>query len=149
VSLAIYREIVDEEPKLSEDDAEVVDAIDQAHYVTLGLGYEASGRLTGSAFEPILKKCDGFLDSPIADAYEVRQQRAAKLVEAHNLVKSITAKLKEMGVWHEFVGAQIIGYANPMKRARKQASFDDTFDKLIKKLGELEEHPEKLRAAGA
>jgi ParB family transcriptional regulator, chromosome partitioning protein len=148
VALAIYREIVDEEPKVSEDDAEVVAAIDQAHYVTLGLGYEESGRLTGSAFEPILKKCDGFLDEAIAIAYEVRQQRAAKLVEAHNRVKSITAKLKEMGVWHEFVGAQIIGYANPLKRARKQSSFDETFDKLLKKLAELEEHPEKLKSAG-
>jgi ParB family transcriptional regulator, chromosome partitioning protein len=148
VALAIYREIVEEEPKVSEDDAEVVDAIDQAHYVTLGLGYEASGRLTGSAFEPILKKCDGFLDSPVVDAYEVRQQRAAKLVEAHDLVKAITAKLKEMGVVHEFVGAQVIGYANPLKRARKQSSFDETFDKLLKRLAELEEHPEKLKTAG-
>jgi hypothetical protein len=57
--------------------------------------------------------------------------------------------LKELGAWHEFVGAQIISYANPLKRARKQHSFDDTFDKMIAKLTELEEHPEKaLRGTG-
>jgi hypothetical protein len=45
------------------------------------------------------------------------------------------------------VGAQIVSFANPLKRARKQQSFDETFDKLITKLHDIEEHPEKLRRA--
>jgi len=117
--------------------------------VTLGLGYEESGRLAGSSFEPILKKCDGFLDQPLAKAHEIRQERAAKVVEANTLVRAVADKLKETGAWHQFIGVQIIGYANPLKRTRKQASFDSTFEKMIDKLHELEEHPEKvLRASG-
>ena len=50
--------------------------------------------------------------------------------------------------WHEFVGAQIVSYANPLKRARKQPSFDDTFDTMIAKLHDLEEHPEKVFRQG-
>jgi len=144
VALSIYRELVEGEPDLAEDDATVADAVEHAHYVTLGLGYEESGRLAGSSFEPILKKCDGFTDSPLVKSYEIRQQRAAKVVEANTLVRAVADALKETGAWHQFIGAQIISYANPLKRARKQASFDATFDKMIDKLHELEENPQKV-----
>ncbi|TMK17372.1 MAG: hypothetical protein E6G68_08870 [Actinobacteria bacterium] len=148
VALSIYREMVETEPDLSEDEPVVAEAIDHAHYVTLGIAYEESGRLAGSSFEPILKKCDGFLDQLLSKAYEIRQERAAKVVEANKLVRAVADKLKETGAWHQFIGAQIIAYANPLKRTRKQASFDATFDKMIAKLHELEEHPEKVLHSG-
>jgi ParB family chromosome partitioning protein len=149
VALSIYRELVDAEPDMPEDDPEVADAVQQAHYVTLGFGYAASGRLAGSLFEPILRKCDGFMDVPLAESSPIREARAGRVVEAHRLVRAVTDRLKEIGAWHEFAGAQIISYANPLKRARKQHSFDQTFDKLIAKLDSLGEHPEKvLRGSG-
>ncbi len=149
VALSIYRELVESEPAMREDDSEVADAVQQAHYVTLGLGYAASGRLAGSAFEPILRRCDGFLDQPLAESLPIREQRAEQVVEAHRLVRAVSDALKERGAWHEFVGAQIVSYANPLRRARKQHSFDETFEKMIAKLHELEEEPEKaLRGAG-
>ena len=149
VALSIYRELVDAEPDMPEDDPEVSDAVQQAHYVTLGLAYAASGRLAGSQFEPILRKCDGFTDAPLAESLPVREARAGRVVEAHRLVRAVTDQLKEIGAWHEFAGAQIISYANPLKRARKQHSFDETFDKLIAKLETLGDHPEKaLRGGG-
>jgi ParB family transcriptional regulator, chromosome partitioning protein len=149
VALSIYRELVDAESDLPEDAPEVSDAVQQAHYVTLGLGYAASGRLAGSQFEPILRKCDGFMDTSLAESLPVREARAGRLVEAHRLVRAVTDRLKEIGAWHEFAGAQIISYANPLKRARKQHSFDETFDKLIAKLETLGEHPENaLRGGG-
>ena len=147
VALSIYRELVEAEPKLSEDDGQVVDSIEQAHYVTLGLAYEQSGRLSGSSFEPILKKCDGFQDDPLADTLPLREERAAKVLEADTAVKEIAAALKETGAWHQFIGQQIISYANPLKRARKQASFDETFKKMLAKLEELKEKPEKVLGA--
>jgi ParB family chromosome partitioning protein len=149
VALSIYLEMVATQPKMTEDDAEVIDAIQQAHYITLGLAYAQSGRLAGSSFEPILRKCDGFMDHLLTECLPTREARAARVVEAHDLVRSVTSQLKELGAWHEYVGAQIISFANPLKRARKQYSFDDTFDKMIEKLSELEQHPKKLlRNAG-
>ena len=149
VALSLYREMVGAEPAMSEDDPEVGESVQHAHYVTLGLGYEASGRLAGSQFEPILRKCDGYMDALLSEALPVREQRAERVVEAHRLVRAISDKLKERGDWHEFAGAQIIGQANPLRRARKQHSFDETFDKLLKKLAELEEHPEKVFRGGS
>src|SRR6266508_6435883 len=149
VALSIYQELVAAEPDMPEDDPEVAHAVQQAHYVTLGLGYAASGRLAGSQFEPILRKCDGFMDAPLTESLPVREGRAERVVEAHGLVRAVTDQLKESGAWHEFAGAQIVSFANPLKRARKQHSFDETFKKLIAKLHTLEEHPQKaLRSEG-
>jgi len=149
VALSIYRELVEDKPSRPEDDAEVVDTIQHAHYVTLGLAYAESGRLAGSAYEGILRRCDGFTDRPLGECLPMREARAAKVVEAHKLVRQVADALKERGAYHEFVGAQIVGYANPLKRARKQHSFDETFDKLLAKLRDLVEHPEKvLRGSG-
>ena len=143
ISLAIYREFLDESPDLAEDDGEVVDAIETAHVVTLGLAYEESGRLAGSAFEPLLKKCDGFVSQALSAAYETRQGRSAQLLEAAARVKSVEDALKESGAWHSMARYQIISFANPTKRARKLADFDKTFAKFIAALDELAESPHK------
>src|SRR4029077_10279056 len=70
IALSIYREVLEEAPTKPEDDGEIVDTIETAYLVTLGLAYEGDGRLAGSAFEGILKKCDGFVEQPLSEAYE-------------------------------------------------------------------------------
>ena len=144
IALSIYRELLEEKPTRKEDDGEVVDIFETAHLVTLGLAYEGSGRLAGSAFEPLLKKTDGFLDKPLSEAYELRQGRAQKVLDAAKAVKAVEDALKAKGAWHSMARYQIISYANPTKRARKPSDFDKTFDKFIATLHSLEESPEKV-----
>jgi ParB family chromosome partitioning protein len=144
IALSIYREILEQTPKLTEDDGEITDTIEHAHYVTMGLAYEGKGRLAGGAIEPILKKTDGFLDKAMPEAYEIRQQRAEKVLEAWALIKAVEDALKEKGMWHSMVRYQIIAAADPAKRARKPADFDKAFPKFIAKLTELAEAPEKV-----
>jgi len=143
IALSIYREMLEESPTRSEDHGEVVDTIEMAHLVTLGLAYERSGRLAGSAFEPILKKCDGFLDRPLRDAYEVRHERADKILEAARRVKMVEDSLKAEGAGQSMARYQLISYANPTKRARKPAEYDRTFSKFIATLDELATSPKK------
>ena len=143
IALAIYREMLEESPKRSEDHGEVADAIETPHLLTLGLAYEGDGRLAGSAYEGLLKKCDGFLDKPLQQAYEIREGRAAKVLEAAKHVKAVEDALKAKGAWHSMARYQIISSANPTKRARKPSDFDKTFDKFIANLEQLEESPEK------
>src|SRR3954451_22808324 len=143
IALAIYRELLEESPKRSEDHGEVVDAIETAHLLTLGLAYESDGRLAGSAFESILKKCDGFVDKPLQEAYEIREQRAAKVIEAAKHVKAVEDALKAKGAFHSMARYHITSSANPTKRARKPSDFDKTFDKFIANLSQLAESPEK------
>ena len=145
VSLQIYRHFLEEQPNLTESDPVLADAVEHGHNVTLGLGYEENGRLSGSAVEPILKRCDLWLDDPLTTAYETRQQRAASVVEANRLVRSIADTLKEMGIDTSYVTAQVVSYVNPLKRARGAKPFDETFEKVLSKLRELDEDPEKAR----
>src|SRR3954468_2311349 len=100
IALSIYREVLEQEPSKTEDDGEIVDTIETAYLVTLGLAYEADGRLAGSAFEALLKKCDGFVDKPLSDAYEIREGRAQKLLDAAKHVKAVEEALKAKGAWH-------------------------------------------------
>ena len=144
IALSIYREMLEESPNRAEDHGETVDVLETAHLVTLGLAYEGSGRLAGSAFEPLLKKCDGFIDKPMSQSYELRQARAEKVLEAAKAVKAVEDALKAKHVWHSMARYQIISYANPTKRARKPSDFDKTFDKFIAKLNEAAESPEKV-----
>jgi ParB family chromosome partitioning protein len=143
IALSIYREMLEESPRKSEDDGDVVDILENAHVVTLGLAYEGNGRLAGSAFEPILKNCDGFVSQPLSEAYESRQGRAEQVLEAAKRVKAVEDALKERGSWHSMARYQIISFANPAKRARKTADFDKTFAKFIASLEELAESPQK------
>jgi ParB family chromosome partitioning protein len=144
IALSIYRELLEESPSTAEDDGEIVDIIEAAHAVTLGLAYEENGKLAGSAFEALLKKCDGFVDQPLSEAYELRKGRAAQLLEAAKAVAAVEEALKATGAWHSMARYQIISAANPAKRAKGVADFDATFAKFIAKLHELEESPQKV-----
>ena len=90
-----------------------------------------------------MRKCDGFLDTPLREAYEVRQRRAEKVLEAARRVKAVEDSLKAEGAWHSMARYQIISYANPTKRARKPSDFDKTMDKFIATLTELAASPRK------
>jgi hypothetical protein len=76
----------------------VEDSIEKAYYVTLGLAYEGPGRLAGSAFEPLLKKCDFFMRRSLDNAFVVRLAEAmdaasaaadASRLSAHGLLSDL------------------------------------------------------------
>lgn len=142
VALAIYRQHLEINPEMIESDPEIIDSIEQAYYVTLGIGYEKQEKLTGSSFESILKKCDFFLDEKLSDALVIREKRADKIVEANNLVKEISQKLKEMNRWHPYIYQQIISFANPYKRKRLPTDFDELWQTIIENLEKLLTKPE-------
>ena len=75
VALGIYRAFLESQPGLKENEDEVQESIERAYYVTLGLAYEGKGRLAGSAFEPLLKKCDHFLRRTLENAFPAREER--------------------------------------------------------------------------
>jgi ParB family chromosome partitioning protein len=148
VALGIYRSFLETQPDLKENDEEVEDSIERAYYVTLGLAYEGAGRLAGSAFEPLLKKCDFFLRRAMENAYEVREERARRVLEANVLVKDVIATAKEMGAFHQYFQYQLISHIDPFKRKRGRQKFDELFDKALAKLEKLNAEPERIRRLG-
>jgi ParB family transcriptional regulator, chromosome partitioning protein len=148
VSLGIYRSFLDSGRDLKETDPEVKDSLETAYFVTLGLAYEGRGRLSGSVFEPLLKKCDFFLRQKLDRAYAVREQRAETLLEANELVKDVVAQAKELGAYHQYFQYQLISHIDPFKRKRGRQNFDELFDKAIAKLTKLNGDPGRIRKVG-
>jgi ParB-like nuclease domain len=148
VALGIYRAFLEAQPDLKENDDEVEESIERAYYVTLGLAYEGKGRLAGSAFEPLLKKCDHFLRRTLTNAFPAREERAARVLETNTLVQEVIAKAKEMGAFHQYFQYQLISHIDPFKRKRGRQNFDELFDKATAKLVKLNEEPDKIRRLG-
>lgn len=142
VALNVYREYMQSRPEILESDPEIMDSIEQAYYVTLGIAYEKTEKLSGSSFESILKKCDYFLDEKLESAFAIREQRAEKVIIANNLVREIAQILKEREKWHPYIYQQIISWANPYKRKRLPTDFDDLFNQIIENLENVKENPE-------
>ncbi|MDR5708964.1 MAG: ParB/RepB/Spo0J family partition protein [Armatimonadota bacterium] len=143
VALAIYRQHLQARPEQSESDPEIVDTLEHPYFVTLGIAYEQQEKLVGSAFEQLLRRCDGFVPEPLRTAYEIRTRRAAKLLEADRLVRAVAARLRETGTWHPYVYHQIVTAANPHRRKRTPVAFDALFDVLLERLRELERDPQR------
>jgi len=141
VSLGIYKTFP---PDMVENDPEIVDSIERAYFVTLGMAYEKASRLAGSAFEPLLKKCDFFLELELQAGQSVRQQRADAVLDANRLVKAVTDQAKELGVWHQYFQAQLLSYVDPYKRKRGALDFDDVFGKVIGRLTDLSDDPDRI-----
>src|SRR5918992_1357997 len=148
VSLGIYRSFLDSGADLKETDPEVKESLETAYFVTLGLAYEGRGRLAGSAFEPLLKKCDFFLRQKLDRAYGVREQRAETVLEANELVKSVIAQAKEIGAYHQYFQYQLNSSIDPFKRKRGRQNFDELFEKAIAKLTKLKGDPSHIRKLG-
>jgi ParB family chromosome partitioning protein len=145
VALGIYRSFLESGADLKETDPEVKDALEIAYLVTLGLAYERGSRLSGSAFEPLLKKCDYFLGQKLDRANAVREQRADTVLEANELVQRVIAQAKELGAWHQYFQYQLIAHIDPFKRKRGRQNFDDLFQKAIAKLTKLADDPSLVR----
>lgn len=148
VSLGIYRAQLGSDPDVKETDPEISEAIERAYYVTLGLAYEMPGRLAGSAFEPLLKKCDHFMRRTLANAVGAREERAERVVEASSLVKEVIAHAKDLGAFHQYFQYQLISHIDPFKRKRGRQNFDELFEKAIAKLEKLVAEPERIRKVG-
>ena len=149
VALNVYRWYLSEDPGMGESDPRLADSIEFAHHVTLGLGYEKNPRLFGSAYEPILRKVDGFLPLPLGQAIERRESRAGAVLEADELARRAVERLEEVGVSHPFIHREVVAFCDPIKRKREVTEeFGVVFERLKDKLRELIERPTLMRGVG-
>lgn len=146
VALNVIREYLDEDPSMTENDARILDSIEQGYFVTVGLTYEKNLRFSGSSFESLLKKVDAFTELPLPKAMDERRRRSSVLLEAHDLVTECVAAIKKLGISHPFLYKEVVSSVNPYKRKRV---VKDTFDGLMGKvkdgLSAMRENPGQFR----
>jgi len=106
--------------------------LEQPAFLTLGVGYEARPRLSGGAYQPILRRVDAFLDLPIRRALQERERRGRRILKLDDAVSAAVEKLKARGLTSPYLRPFVVARVN-YTRFSKAASFDfdEALDRII------------------
>ncbi|MGH7865392.1 MAG: hypothetical protein ACREQB_10400, partial [Candidatus Binataceae bacterium] len=112
---------------------------ERPHFITLGVSYQRKPKFSGGVYAPLLSRVDTFLAKPLKDAVEEREERAAQVEEADELLAELVAKAKKRGINHPYLRSYIVARCNPLSRARKNMpSCKSGLSSLVKSLGEFD-----------
>ena len=104
---------------------------EQAPYLTLGIGYEARPRLSGGAYQSILRKTDDFLEVPIEQALKERERRGKRVLKLDDAVSVVVEKLKKKGLTSPYLRSFVVSRVNYTRFAKApMLDFDQAFDKI-------------------
>ena len=105
---------------------------EQPAFLTLGGCYEERPRLSGGAYQSILRRIDTFLDEPVAKSIKERDRRARKILKLDDAVSAAVEKLKAKGLTSPYLKPFVVSRVN-FTRFSKATSFDfdETLDKII------------------
>ncbi len=102
-------------------------------FATLGLCYEQNGRFAGGAYNPILRRLDGWLDVPLAKGLKTREARAAKVVQLDEFVAKAVAGLQAKGFKSPYLKAFVVARCNALRFMKTMPPFDEGIDDIVKK----------------
>ena len=104
---------------------------EQPSFLTLGVGYEERSRLSGGAYQSILKKTDAFLDVPIAKALKERERRGQRVLRLDDAVTSVVDRLKKKGLTSPYLKSFVVSRINYTRFSKAPSiDFDEAFDKI-------------------
>lgn len=135
--IRMYRGLLGEDGSIRETDYAF--HFEEAYFITLGLIYERKERFGGSAYVPILRKVDEFLEMPLPQALRERERRAELLESVDDLVEPIVQSLRERGINHPFLKQAVVSKVNPIKRKRiVDISYDEALQRIRRALERLD-----------
>ncbi len=135
--IRMYRGRLEGRPGANEKDFDF--EFEKASFITLGLCYEQNKKFSGGAYSPILTRVDTFMNKPLREAMEEREERAATVQRADELVNDLVAKGKKRGLMHPYLKNFIIARCNPLTRVRKtMPTYKAAMASLIKALEEFD-----------
>src|SRR5512137_2329188 len=143
-ALEVARMYLDLAGSLDPKETEMELQFEEPALVTLGLGYQERGRLSGSVYAPILRKVDGFLAQPLSRAMEERRRRAQVVLAFDDAVAGAVARLKEKGFDSPYLKAFVVARVNPLRFMKGGAPpFDELFATMTKRARGMD--PGKVR----
>ena len=105
---------------------------EQPTFLTLGICYESRPRMSGGAYQSILRRVDAFLDQPIDKALKERERRGAKLLRLDDAVGAAVEKLKVRGLTSPYLKAFVVSRVNYTRFSKATTfDFDEALDKII------------------
>jgi len=107
---------------------------EEAGLATLGLAYQQRGRLAGGAYQPILRKVDGFLPGKLRDSLAERERRAGVVLAFDDAVSGAVARLKERGFDSPYLRNFVVARVNPLRFVKGEPPpFDELFAQMTKR----------------
>ncbi len=101
-------------------------------FLTLGAAYEERPRLSGGAYQPILRRVDDFLDEPMQKSLKERERRAKKVLKLDDAVTAVVEKLKAKGLTSPYLKPFVVARVNYTRFSKATSfDFDEAFDKII------------------
>jgi ParB family chromosome partitioning protein len=101
-------------------------------FLTLGAAYEERPRLSGGAYQPILRRVDDFLDEPMNKALKERDRRGRKILKLDDAVSAVVEKLKAKGLTSPYLKPFVVARVNYTRFSKATSfDFDETLDKII------------------
>jgi ParB family transcriptional regulator, chromosome partitioning protein len=101
-------------------------------FLTLGAAYEERPRLSGSSYQPILRRVDDFLDEPMNKALKERERRSKKILKLDEAVSAVVEKLKAKGLTSPYLKPFVVARVNYTRFSKATSfDFDETLDKII------------------
>jgi ParB family chromosome partitioning protein len=105
---------------------------EQPAFLTLGVCYEERPRLSGGAYQPILRRVDAFLEEPIAAAIKERERRGRKVLKLDDAVGAAVEKLKAKGLTSPYLKPFVVARVNYTRFSSATSfDFDAALDKII------------------
>ena len=104
---------------------------DQPAFLTLGAAYDKRPRLSGGAYQPVLRRIEDFLDQRLAKALVERERRASKLLAIDDEVSRVVQKLKGRGFTSPYLRPFVVARINPIRFSTStEFDVDDVLDRM-------------------
>ncbi len=105
---------------------------EQPAFLTLGTCYEERPRLSGGAYQSILRRVDVFLEQPIAKAIKERDRRGRKILKLDDAVSAAVEKLKAKGLTSPYLKPFVVSRVNYTRFSKATSfDFDEALDRII------------------
>ena len=120
------------------EEREFVFEFDQPSFLTLGAAYEQRPRLSGGAYQSLLRRIDDFLSEPLPRAMKERLRRANKLLAIDDQVGDIVQKLKARGLTSPYLRPFVVARINPIRFSTStEFDFDDVMSRIERAAGKF------------
>jgi ParB family chromosome partitioning protein len=131
-TIRMARALAGAKPSSGEDERAFAFEFEQPAFLTLGAAYDERGRLSGGAYQPILRRVDDFLDEPMNRALKERERRGRKILALDDAVSAVVEKLKAKGLTSPYLKPFVVARVNSTRFSKATSfDFDETLDKII------------------
>ncbi len=106
---------------------------EQPAFLTLGIAYEQRARLSGGAYQSVLRRIDEFVDEKLTRALKERTRRGELILALDDQVAAIVDKLKKRGFTSPYLRPFVVARINPIRfSTSSEFDFDDVLGRMRK-----------------